>query len=581
MRYLRMLSNSLAAASVATAYVLILVALVNPALRLDPSDLTPLAATVGLYYLVHLTVVAYALLVVRQLLAHDVFSPAWISIRELGWLCAIAAAAGAALMWRNLQTFALVLDANTATALDLSALMLVATATVLALLATARSRNPHAGPVTAPVLVLVIAGSIAGPLAVRGRGVAPLLEARPIDAPFDRDTIERSAHVRVIAVDAGSLDVITRAAAEGRLPNFGRILDAGAVRRLATLNPTSAEAVWAAVATGKLPQKNGVRSAGIYAMARGGSLQLLPDYCFAHGLERFGLVVEEPHTSAAFRTRTLWNILTTDGYSVGVVGWPLTRPAPVVRGYIVSDTYHRFALSAAGDDANDVYPPELQGEAASAMDRAMNDPPQEVVGASFVEDARQATPARIDRIYDRIATALARARPTQVTLTRFQSLDPIGHYYLRYAMPSEFGDVNDEERRKLGPVLNSHYAIVDEAIGRAMAALEPDDLLLVVSGYGMEPLGVGRQLIERAIGDPDLSGTHDTAPDGFLMAYGAPVARGRRLEAAASVVDVVPTILYFLGLPIGRDMDGFARTDLFERSFTNERPITFIPTYDR
>ena len=52
MRYLRMLSNSVVAASVATAYVLILVALVNPALRLDPSDLTPLAATVGLYYLV-------------------------------------------------------------------------------------------------------------------------------------------------------------------------------------------------------------------------------------------------------------------------------------------------------------------------------------------------------------------------------------------------------------------------------------------------------------------------------------------------------------------------------------------------
>ncbi len=168
-----------------------------------------------------------------------------------------------------------------------------------------------------------------------------------------------------------------------------------------------------------------------------------------------------------------------------------------------------------------------------------------------------------------------------MTLTRFQSLDPIGHYYLRYAIPSEFGDVTDEERRKLGSVLNSHYAIVDEAIGRAMAALEPDDLLLVVSGYGMEPLSVGRRLIERAIGDPDLSGTHDTAPDGFLMAYGAPVARSHRLEAAASVVDVAPTILYFLGLPIGRDMDGFARTDLFERSFTNERPITFIPTYDR
>ncbi len=122
--------------------------------------------------------------------------------------------------------------------------------------------------------------------------------------------------------------------------------------------------------------------------------------------------------------------------------------------------------------------------------------------------------------------------------------------------------------------------MIDEAIGRAMAGLGPDDLLLVVSGYGMEPLGLGKRMIERVIGDPETSGTHEGAPDGFLMAYGASVTRGRR-QPRGSVVDVVPTILYFLGLPIGRDMDGYARTDLFQPSFTEERPITFIPTYDR
>jgi hypothetical protein len=47
-------------------------------------------------------------------------------------------------------------------------------------------------------------------------------------------------------------------------------------------------------------------------------------------------------------------------------------------------------------------------------------------------------------------------------------------------------------------------------------------------------------------------------------AYGASVAGGGP-PARASVVDVMPTILYFLGLPIGRDMDGYARTDLFCR----------------
>jgi hypothetical protein len=40
-------------------------------------------------------------------------------------------------------------------------------------------------------------------------------------------------------------------------------------------------------------------------------------------------------------------------------------------------------------------------------------------------------------------------------------------------------------------------------------------------------------------------------------------------------------VLYFLGLPVARDMDGFARADLFTRAFTAERPIVFIPSYRR
>jgi hypothetical protein len=39
--------------------------------------------------------------------------------------------------------------------------------------------------------------------------------------------------------------------------------------------------------------------------------------------------------------------------------------------------------------------------------------------------------------------------------------------------------------------------------------------------------------------------------------------------------------LYFLGLPIGRDMDGYARTDIFTREFTAERPVAYVPSYSR
>ncbi len=579
-----MLSNSMAAAALATAYVIALVLHLNPNLPLHPVRLAPLVATVGLYYIVHLTVICYILLVCRQLLAREVFSPAWISVDVLTWMCALAAAGGAALMWRNLATFSLVLDAATSAALERSALVLSATAILALLLALLRRNAPRARLLWAPLFVLLVLSSVAALLALRGRGAPRPLEARPIDTAFDRVRPDVSGRVTVIAIDGGSLDLITSAAAEGRLPNFGRILDAGAVRHLATLHPTSAETVWAAVATGKLPQKNGVRSSGIYQVAGGGgALQLLPDYCFAHGLERFGFLVEEGHTSATFRTRTLWSILSTNGFSVGVVGWPLTQPAPVVRGYVVGDTYHHVALTASGiDDPSAIYPPELQIDALAAMESATTDASPAVTAsiAGAAVDPRRETPARTDRVYERIAQAMSRARPAQVTFTRYQSLDPIGHYFLRYALPSEFGDVTDEQRRRLGPVLERHYAVIDEAIGRAMAALGPDDLLIVVSGYGMEPLGFGKRLIERLIGDPEISGTHEAAPDGFLLAYGASVARGRQ-QARASVVDVAPTILYFLGLPIGRDMDGYALTDLFQASFTRERPIAFIPTYDR
>jgi predicted AlkP superfamily phosphohydrolase/phosphomutase len=575
-----MLSNSLVAGMLATGYIVVLVLQLNPSLGLSPTRLIPLLTSIGPFYAVHLTVIFYILLVVRQILATEVFSPAWVSVGVLVWLGAMASAAAAALMWGNLQRFALVLEPTTREEMATVALTMLGASALFVCVALVRAQfGPRARAWCGLLVVAIAAGSLAVPLAVRGRGAPPPLETHPIDLAADLGAAERTSRVTMVAIDAGSLDFITSATTEGRLPNFGRILDAGAVMHLATLQPTSAEAVWTAVATGKWPQKNGVRSAGDYRLARGGEpIQLLPDYCFAHSLVRLGFLVEQPNSSVTLRTRPLWSILSTLGIPVGVVAWPLTDPAPRVRGYLVSDTYHRLALTPLADDSPAVYPPDVQADTAGALEADAADH-VEVLPASSV-DRRFETPGRTDRAYTRIAQTLARLRPTQVSVVRYQSLDPIGHYFLRYAMPSQFGDVTDDERRRLGPVLERHYAMIDEAIGRALAALGSDDLLLVVSGYGMEPLGLGKRLIERFIGDPEVSGTHEAAPDGFLMAYGAPVVKARLLNRA-SVVDVAPTLLYFLGLPIGRDMDGYARTDLFQRSFTDERPITFIPTYDR
>jgi hypothetical protein len=88
-----------------------------------------------------------------------------------------------------------------------------------------------------------------------------------------------------------------------------------------------------------------------------------------------------------------------------------------------------------------------------------------------------------------------------------------------------------------------------------------------------------KRLLARALDQPERSGTHEGAPDGFLLAYGSNVAPGQLSRGA--IVDLAPTVLYYMGVPVGRDMDGYARADLFASAFTFEHPIALIPSHEK
>ena len=199
-----MLSNSVAAACVATAYVIVLFLNLNPALPLDPAHLVSLVKTVGLYYAVHLTAICYVFLVLRQLLAHEVFSPAWISVGVLVWLsAALSTARRRADVEKPRHVFARArrIDGGGARARHV----------VLALTATGCAScwrgfaavNPTPGWAWAFLLVLIVGASVAAPLAFRGPGAAAgsrsasdrcAVECRPSSEP---------PASRSIALDAG------------------------------------------------------------------------------------------------------------------------------------------------------------------------------------------------------------------------------------------------------------------------------------------------------------------------------------------------------------------------------------------
>jgi predicted AlkP superfamily phosphohydrolase/phosphomutase len=566
MRFLRMLTNSLLAGALGAAYLTVLVLQLNPAVPLASASTWRWFATLGMSYGVHLAVTFYVLMVAREFFALSGMSPGWASVSVLAWLSAIAAASAAVLMWLNVHGLAATLDDASIRRMTAGAVATAASAAVLLLIAIAHySFGRRGSRVGGALFVLAVIGSLALPLAARGLGTPEPIASRPLGAGA------RAAHagprVVMLLLDGASFDYILPRVAEGRLPNFARLLESGASLDLATIRPTQPDPVWAAVATGMYPSKNGVRSAvSYYARNDSRPIDLLPDHCFSHALVHLGFVREEPATSAEWRVRPFWSILSAAGISVGIVRWPLTYPAPPVQGFVISDRLHELLGSMFEFDERVAYPPELLPVARAAFTEEGDTPP----AAPPQSDDR-------DRLYSKAMQDLRAGADVQVTALRYQSLDTAGHRYFRYAQPRSFGDVPEEERRRSTLALATAYSYVDGEIGAAIDALAPGDLLLVVSGFGMQRLNQAKQRISRLLGDPDVSGTHERAPDGFLLAYGSAAASGRHLRG--SIVDVAPTLLYFLGLPVGRDMDGYARADLFTRAFTAERPIAFIPSY--
>lgn len=580
MQYLRMLTNSIVGGALVAAYVTLLVLLLNPSVDLRSFDAIPLILTWGIFYGLHAAALFYALIVVRQILAVEVRSLGWLSFRLIAWLATLAVSFASIIVWLNLRGFQPVLAPDAARRMTAAAAVLSLSAVLSGSLAILQLSLRRRRGIAAGVLTIVIGASVVVPLVLRGPGSQPPPRMAVSDFSPGILPTPTQGRVTLVLLDGASLDFVSPIAAEGRLPNFGRLLDGGAVMHLATIRPTQPAPVWAAVATGKLPYKNGIQSAARYTVARSTQpLELLPDFCFAQALIRFGLVTQEGHTAAAMRASPLWHLLDGFGMTSGLIGWPLTYPAAPIQGYIVSDEFLQHgdaSLLTARDEEPLVFPPGLLDIARTARRRSA---PLVLPEARELSNKLGSDPLAVDAAAEELARDLALSYQTRLTAVRYSGLDTAGHYFLRYAVPRAFGDVSAEERRRFGRILEQHYASVDEVLGRTLKSLEPDDLLLVVSGFGMEPLSLGKRLLERVTGDPELSGSHEGAPDGFLIAYGRNVAPGNL--SRASIVDVTPTVLYYLGLPIGRDMDGSARTDIFAPAFIAQRPITFIPYYDR
>jgi Type I phosphodiesterase / nucleotide pyrophosphatase len=578
MRFLRMLTNSLLAGALGAAYLTILVLQLNPQVPILSASTWRWFTTLCLLYGVHLAVTFYVVIVIREFFMLHVLSPGWASVRVLAWMAAVLAALASILMWLNVAGFQAALTEDAARRMTAGASATTVSAAVLLGIAVAHySFGRRGSRVGATLFVLAAVASLLLPLAARGPAVPPPPAVAALSPSGTRH--DTGPRLVMLLLDGASLEYILPRVAEGRLPAFARLLDRAAVMDLATVRPTQPDPVWAAVATGMYPSKNGVRSAAsYYARNDTRAVDLLPDHCFSHVLVRLGFVRDEPNASTTWRARPLWSIISSAGVPVGVARWPLTYPAEDVNGFLITDRFHQLVGSIAEFDRA-ASPREILPALEAAFSQPMDVSDALPASSGNRDSSPEASALRRDRIYSRAMHGFVGEMRPRFTALRYDGLDVVGHYYLRYTQPRTFRDVPEEDRRRFAQVIDRYYAFIDGEVGADLDAIQPGDLLMVISGFGMQPMNPVKQAIGRLLGDPDFSGTHERAPDGFLIAYGTAAEPGRRQRG--SIVDVAPTALYFLGLPAARDMDGFARSDLFTRAFTAQRPIVFIPSYSR
>ena len=73
------------------------------------------------------------------------------------------------------------------------------------------------------------------------------------------------------------------------------------------------------------------------------------------------------------------------------------------------------------------------------------------------------------------------------------------------------------------------------------------------------------------------SGTHSI--DGFFVMNG-PMFKSNITLKETGIEDITPTILYSLGIPVGKDMDGKILMNAFKETFINKNKIKYIDTWD-
>lgn len=411
-----------------------------------------------------------------------------------------------------------------------------------------------------------------GPL---GLDVASLEFASILREGDISDRIDRAEGLKVFILGFDALDwlVYEEVARTHQLPNLKRVRDGGAWGDLLSIEPLISPLIWTTMVTGVTPDLHGIM-----------------DFL----VESPGTGEEVPVTSWMRRVPALWNMCAASGLSSGFIGWFASFPAEEVDGFVVSDrvAYHMFDPAWQRGERDEsaaglTFPPDLHREIAGLVaspedvtdmvplyvDGAIGD-----LGGTFdpsdpISSLRLIISAY--RSYEDIMKKVYPARRPDLFGVYFEFTDSVCHLFMRYMDPAMPG-TDAEDTRRYGHGVHAAYVEADRILGEVLEMLDDSTVLVVMSDHGFKS-GAMRPLTDSRIGHGQAIEWHRVI--GSIAFYGPEIRRGHRIEDA-TVMDVAPTILYMLGLPVDKKMDGRVLEGAFAGDWLAGREIAYTSLYD-
>ncbi len=180
------------------------------------------------------------------------------------------------------------------------------------------------------------------------------------------------------------------------------------------------------------------------------------------------------------------------------------------------------------------------------------------------------------------ATWLAARDDWDLLAVYYDAIDHTGHGFIEYHPPA-MAHVSPEDAAVYSEVVNGMYRFHDMMLGTLLDLAGPDTTVLLLSDHGFYSDHLRPAVLEhfrdpaKKFG-PEMNPVSWHRPHGIFLAAGKAIKHDELIHGA-SLLDIAPTVLTLLGLPVPDDMDGRALTQIFVEPVEPERIASYEPPH--